>query len=69
VAVWTVAVVGVVTVSGARLYVGWNTASQLVTSVLLGVMWTAVFMVAWATRGRVENPSPDVPDMSGSTPR
>ena len=69
VAVWTVAVVGVVTVSGARLYVGWNTASQLVTSVLLGVMWTAVFMVAWATRGRLPNTSPDVPDMSGSAPR
>jgi undecaprenyl-diphosphatase len=69
VAVWTAAVVAVVTVTAARLYVGWNTASQLVTSVLLGVLWTAVFMVAWATRGRVENRSPDVPDMSGSAPR
>ena len=69
VALWTAAVVSVVTVSAARLYVGWNTASQLVTSVLLGVLWTAVFMVAWATRARIENPSSDVPDMSGSTPR
>ena len=50
---------GVVTVTGARLYVGWNTASQLVTSVLLGVLWTAVFMVAWATRVRVEKPLED----------
>ncbi|MDQ7909651.1 VTT domain-containing protein [Phytohabitans sp. ZYX-F-186] len=69
VAVWTAAIVAVVTVTAARLYVGWNTASQLVTSVLLGVLWTAVFMVAWATRARVENPSTDVPDMSGSAPR
>jgi membrane protein DedA with SNARE-associated domain len=69
VAVWTAAVVGVVMVTGARLYVGWNTASQLVTSVLLGVLWTAVFMVAWATRGRIEGRSSDVPDMSGSAPR
>jgi undecaprenyl-diphosphatase len=61
VAVWTVAVVGVVMVSAARLYVGWNTASQLVTSVLLGAMWTAVFMVAWATRARIQGPSTDVP--------
>ncbi|BCB74124.1 hypothetical protein Pflav_005340 [Phytohabitans flavus] len=68
VAMWTVAVVGVVMVTAARLYVGWNTASQLVTSVLLGVLWTAVFMVAWATRVRVDNPSADVPDMSGSAP-
>jgi membrane protein DedA with SNARE-associated domain len=69
VAVWTAAVVGVVTVTAARLYVGWNTASQLVTSVLLGVLWTAVFMVAWATRGRAQKSSADVPDMSGSAPR
>ena len=39
-------------VSGARLYVGWSTASETVTSVLLGVLWTMVFMVAWATRDR-----------------
>ncbi|MFC0528394.1 VTT domain-containing protein [Phytohabitans kaempferiae] len=66
VATWTAAVVGLVTVSAARLYVGWNTASQLVTSVLLGVLWTAVFMVAWATRTRAGNPAPDVPGLSGS---
>ncbi|BCB88916.1 DedA family protein [Phytohabitans suffuscus] len=69
VAVWTAAVVAVVTVAAARLYVGSNTASQLVASVLLGVLWTAVFMVAWATRVRVESPARDVPDMSGSGPR
>lgn len=52
VAAWTVATVAVVVVSGARLYVGWSTASETVTSVLLGVLWTMVFMVAWATRDR-----------------
>ncbi|MFB6397299.1 VTT domain-containing protein, partial [Polymorphospora sp. 2-325] len=52
VAAWTGAAVGVVTVAGARLYVGWSTASETVTSVLLGVLWTAVFMIAWATRDR-----------------
>jgi Uncharacterized membrane-associated protein len=52
VAAWTVAAVGMVTVAGARLYVGWSSASETVTSMLLGVLWTAVFMVAWATRDR-----------------
>ncbi|MFC6020186.1 DedA family protein [Plantactinospora solaniradicis] len=52
VAAWTVAAVGVVTIGAARLYVGWSTASETVTSILLGVLWTAVFMVAWATRDR-----------------
>ncbi|MGW0432736.1 DedA family protein [Micromonospora sp. NPDC003197] len=52
VAVWTAATVGVVTISGARLYLGWSSASETVTSVLLGALWTAVFMVAWATRDR-----------------
>jgi membrane protein DedA with SNARE-associated domain len=52
VALWTVAAVGVVTVCAARLYLGWSTASETLTSVLLGVLWTAVFMVAWATRDR-----------------
>ncbi|AVT40985.1 phospholipid phosphatase [Plantactinospora sp. BB1] len=53
VAAWTVAAVGVVTVGAARLYVGWSSASETVTSMLLGVLWTAVFMVAWATRDRL----------------
>jgi membrane protein DedA with SNARE-associated domain len=52
VAAWTVAAVGVVTVGAARLYVGWSTASETITSMLIGVLWTAVFMVAWATRDR-----------------
>jgi membrane protein DedA with SNARE-associated domain len=55
VAVWTVASVGVVTVSAARLYLGWASASETVTAVLLGVLWTVVFMVAWATRDRVSS--------------
>jgi undecaprenyl-diphosphatase len=49
---WTAAAVGVVTVVGARMYLGWTYASEAATSVLLGVLWTAVFMVAWATRDR-----------------
>jgi membrane protein DedA with SNARE-associated domain len=52
VAAWTFATVGVVTISAARLYLGWESASETVTAVLLGVLWTAVFMVAWATRDR-----------------
>ena len=52
VAAWTGAAVGVITVAAARLYVGWSSASETVTSMLLGVLWTAVFMVAWATRDR-----------------
>lgn len=52
VAAWTVAVAGVVAIGGARLYLGWSTASGTATSVLLGMAWTAVFMVAWATRDR-----------------
>jgi hypothetical protein len=52
VAAWTCAAAGIVTISGARLYLGSDSASATVTSVLLGVLWTAVFMVAWATRGR-----------------
>ncbi|BCJ63253.1 DedA family protein [Polymorphospora rubra] len=57
VAAWTGAAVGVATIAGARLYVGWSTASETVTSVLLGVLWTVVFMIAWATRDRaVERP-------------
>jgi undecaprenyl-diphosphatase len=62
VAAWTIAAVAVVTVSGARLYVGWSTASETVTSVLLGVLWIMVFIVARATRDRtVEDPSPATP--------
>jgi undecaprenyl-diphosphatase len=58
VAGWTVAAVGVVTVCGARLYLGWSTASETATSVLLGVMWTVVFMVAWSTRDRAARADP-----------
>jgi membrane protein DedA with SNARE-associated domain len=51
---WTVAAVGVVVVVGARMYLGLSYASEAATSVLLGVLWTAVFMVAWTTRDRAE---------------
>ncbi|WP_347405096.1 DedA family protein [Micromonospora sp. WMMD1082] len=52
VAAWTVAAAGVVAIGGARLYLGLSTASGTVGAVLLGAAWTAVFMVAWATRDR-----------------
>ncbi|MFC7548560.1 DedA family protein [Plantactinospora sp. GCM10030261] len=52
VAAWTGAAVGIVTVVTARLYLGWSTASETVTSVLLGVFWTVFFIVAWASRDR-----------------
>ncbi|WNM37727.1 DedA family protein [Micromonospora halotolerans] len=50
VAVWTGALAGVVAVTGARLYLGWSTASGTATSVLLGAAWVTVLVVAWATR-------------------
>ncbi|MCX4471109.1 DedA family protein [Micromonospora sp. NBC_01655] len=50
VAAWTVAAAGVSAIGGARLYLGLS--SGTVTSVLLGSAWTALFMVAWATRDR-----------------
>jgi membrane protein DedA with SNARE-associated domain len=52
VAAWTAATIAVVTVSGARLYLGASPASGVVTSVLIGVLWTMVFVVAWTTRDR-----------------
>lgn len=62
VAVWTGALAGVVAVTGARLYLGWSTASGTATSVLLGAAWVTVFVVAWATRdhavGGDDDPSP-----------
>ncbi|MFD6567485.1 DedA family protein [Micromonospora profundi] len=52
VAAWTAAAAGVLGVGGARLYLGLDTASGTAAAVLLGVLWTVVFMVAWATRDR-----------------
>ncbi|MDG4826949.1 VTT domain-containing protein [Asanoa sp. WMMD1127] len=52
VALWTVAAAFIVSLSGARLYLGWSVGSETATSVLLGVMWTLFFMVAWASRGQ-----------------
>ncbi|WP_329111382.1 DedA family protein [Micromonospora sp. NBC_01699] len=67
VAAWTGAAVGVVTVGAARLYVGWSSASETATSILLGVLWTAVFMVAWATRDRaVHGAAPPKSQPTGS---
>jgi membrane protein DedA with SNARE-associated domain len=66
VAAWTGAAIGVVLVASARLYLGWNTASETVTAVLLGAMWPAVFMIAWATRDRASNGSGE-PILTGGT--
>jgi undecaprenyl-diphosphatase len=74
VAVWTAATVGVVSLGAARLYVGWSSASETVTSVLLGVLWTAVFMVAWSTRSRAARAAgqpagPRIPRQAGRADR
>ncbi|MER7442989.1 DedA family protein [Micromonospora avicenniae] len=61
VATWTGAAAGVVYLAGARLYLGLSTASGTVAAVLLGVLWTAVFMVAWATRNRAVGRSAPTP--------
>ncbi|MCG5445262.1 DedA family protein [Micromonospora sp. NIE79] len=61
VAAWTAAAAGVLGIGGARLYLGLETASGTAAAVLLGVLWTVVFMVAWATRDRaVGNGQPPV---------
>ncbi|MGC4861159.1 DedA family protein [Micromonospora sp. DT68] len=52
VAAWTAAAAGVLGIGGARLYLGLDTTSGTAAAVLLGVLWTVVFMVAWATRDR-----------------
>lgn len=52
VAGWTLAAVGVVVGCGARLYQGHDTASEIATAVLLGGLWTAVYMIAWTSRDR-----------------
>lgn len=65
VAAWTGAAAGVVGVGGARLYLGLSTASSALSGVLLGVAWTAVFMVAWVTRDRAVGVASDVGDPAG----
>jgi membrane protein DedA with SNARE-associated domain len=52
VAGWTLAAVGVVIVITARLYLGDDTASEAATAVLLGGLWTSVYMIAWSSRTR-----------------
>jgi membrane protein DedA with SNARE-associated domain len=65
VAAWTTAVVGVVLLTSARLYLGWNTASESATAVLLGALWPVVFMIAWATRNRA---GPGEPALTAGPP-
>jgi undecaprenyl-diphosphatase len=65
---WTSAAVGIVVVVGSRMYLGWTYASEAVTSVLLGALWTAMFMVASATRDRVAAGETAQADGSGPRP-
>jgi len=69
VAGWTGVVVGVVVLTNARLYLGWNTASETAIAVLLGGLWAAVYMIAWTTRAGVyassaPGPDPKAPNFS-----
>ncbi|MEV4492092.1 DedA family protein [Micromonospora coxensis] len=68
VAAWTAAAAGIAVVGGARLYLGWSTASGTATSVLLGVAWTAVFVIAWITRDRAVAAGPPAADPAGHAP-
>lgn len=63
---WTAAAVAVALVSGARLYLGTNPASGVVTSILIGVLWTMVFMVAWATRDRAASQRHEPRSLTGA---
>ncbi|HWB35214.1 MAG TPA: DedA family protein [Rugosimonospora sp.] len=56
VTVWTVAVGLVALLGMARLYVGFDTVSSLTSAVLLGALWAAMFMVAWAGAGAAARP-------------
>ena len=42
----------------ARLYVGFDTASSLVSAQLLGGLWAAMFIVAWAGADAGRRPEP-----------
>jgi undecaprenyl-diphosphatase len=50
---WTGAVLVVVLVVTARIYLGWSWPSESIGSILLGSLWVLVFVVAWHTRDRV----------------
>jgi membrane protein DedA with SNARE-associated domain len=65
VAAWTAAAAGVLGIGGARLYLGLETASGTAAAVLLGVLWTVVFMVAWATRDRAVGDRESPVDQTG----
>ncbi|GLY20489.1 hypothetical protein Misp04_02210 [Micromonospora sp. NBRC 101691] len=74
VAWWTGAAVGVAGIGLARLYLGLSSASGAVSSALLGVLWTVVFVVAWATHDRAQRaealppaPRPPEPVAAGGT--
>jgi len=50
---WTAAVVGLVLAGAARVYVGASSSSDAIASIVLGVLWVLMFVVAWQTRDRV----------------
>jgi undecaprenyl-diphosphatase len=53
VVVWIAALGGVLLVGAARLYVGRDWLSEVVTSTMLGGLWMLVFVIAWHTRERL----------------
>ncbi|HEY8473630.1 MAG TPA: DedA family protein [Natronosporangium sp.] len=61
VAGWTLAAIGVVVVTAARLYLGYDRASEAATALLIGTLWISVYMIAWASRvGRTRKREPDL---------
>lgn len=50
---WTAAVVGMVLTGAARVYVGASSSSEAIASIVLGVLWVLMFVVAWQTRCHV----------------
>jgi undecaprenyl-diphosphatase len=68
---WTLAAGLVALLGGARLYVGFDTASSLASGMLLGGLWSVMFILAWTGAGASGRPRPvrtimGPPDLSGS---
>ena len=61
-AIWMMLEIVSAAMKTPRSVVGWSVGSETATSVLLGVMWTLFFMVAWASRDddTAEEPAPRV---------
>jgi membrane protein DedA with SNARE-associated domain len=55
VAVWMIALGGVLLVATARVYLQLNWLSEAIASTLLGALWVLVLVVAWHTRGKLDH--------------